>query len=263
MLTFIVIGLVAFTVSAMTLFAGFGLGTLLLPAFALFLPVEVAVAATAVVHGANSVFKLALLAGHAVPRVLVRFGLPAIAAACVGAALLAMLSVQEPLLVWELGPREAVVTPIKLVMGGLILMFALLDLRSRAGTLRLSTRWLPVGGAISGFFGGLSGHQGAARAAFLLPLGLSPSQFAGTQAALAAMVDLARLTVYGAGFLAGRMAGVSGRREWTLVGVAIVCAFGGALLGRRLLPRITIGGLRLITGGLLLVVGIGLASGLL
>ena len=77
------------------------------------------------------------------------------------------------------------------------------------------------------------------------------------------MVDMARLTVYGAGFFAGRMAGVSGRHEWSLVGVAIVCAFGGALLGRKLLPRVTIGGLRLITGGLLLIVGIGLASGLL
>jgi len=109
----------------------------------------------------------------------------------------------------------------------------------------------------------LSGHQGAARAAFLLPLGLSPPQFAGTQAALAAMVDTARLTVYGAGFFAGRMVGVTGQRDWALVGVAIVSAFGGALLGRRLLPKVTIAGLRLITGGLLLVVGIGLASGLI
>src|SRR5262249_18547707 len=41
---------VALFVAGLTLFSGFGLGTLLMPAFALFLPVPVAVAATAVVH---------------------------------------------------------------------------------------------------------------------------------------------------------------------------------------------------------------------
>jgi hypothetical protein len=39
---------VAFAVSGLTLFPGFGLGTLLMPAFALFFPIEVAVAATAI-----------------------------------------------------------------------------------------------------------------------------------------------------------------------------------------------------------------------
>ena len=63
MVSFLVIALVAFGASALTLFSGFGLGTLLLPAFALFLPVEVAVSATAVVHGANSFFKAGLLWG--------------------------------------------------------------------------------------------------------------------------------------------------------------------------------------------------------
>ena len=53
----IVIGLVAFGVSLLTLFSGFGLGTLLLPAFAVFFPIEVAVASTAIVHAANNLFK--------------------------------------------------------------------------------------------------------------------------------------------------------------------------------------------------------------
>ena len=38
----------ALVIALLTLFSGFGLGTLLMPAFALFFPVEVAVAATAV-----------------------------------------------------------------------------------------------------------------------------------------------------------------------------------------------------------------------
>jgi len=69
---------VALFVSALTLFSGFGLGALLMPAFALFLPtVPVAVAATAVVHLANNLFKLALVGRKADGTAVVRFALPA------------------------------------------------------------------------------------------------------------------------------------------------------------------------------------------
>ncbi len=262
-MSFIFIAAVAFAVSFLTLFSGFGLGTLLLPAFALVFPLDVAVAATAVVHLFNNIFKVGLLYHHAVPRVLVRFGVPAVLAAFVGAAILAGLAGQEPLLTWHLGPREAVVTPISLVMGLLILTFATLDLAPRMKSVRFDPRWLPLGGTLSGFFGGLSGHQGALRAAFLAPLELSPAAFASTQAVLATMVDASRLLIYGAAFLAGRMAGVSTRSQWALVGVATFSAFGGALLGRRLLPKMTVGMVRMITGYLLLLIGAGMASGLL
>jgi uncharacterized membrane protein YfcA len=47
-----------------------------------------------------------------------------------------------------------------------------------------------------------------------------------------------------------------------LVAFAVVCAFAGAVLGRRLLPSVTIDGVRKLTGVLLLVVGLALASGL-
>ena len=205
--TFVLIGIVSFLVSGMTLFVGFGLGTLLLPAFALFFPIDVAIAATAVVHLANNLFKVGLMYREAEPRVLLRFGLPAVAMAFLGAFLLRSLSRQEPILEWAPLGAEAVVTPIKLVMGLLIVLFALIDLSPAMSKLRFDTKWLPLGGAMSGFFGGLSGHQGALRAAFLLPLGLTPSAFAATQAVIASMVDLSRLTIYGSAYLTGKMQG--------------------------------------------------------
>ena len=58
----LVVSLTALLASGLTLYSGFGLGTLLMPAFALFVPVELAVAATALVHGANSLLKGVLLA---------------------------------------------------------------------------------------------------------------------------------------------------------------------------------------------------------
>lgn len=70
----VLIGATALLASGLTLFSGFGLGTLLMPVFALFFPVAVAIAATAVVHLANNLFKLALLARLADWRVVLRFG---------------------------------------------------------------------------------------------------------------------------------------------------------------------------------------------
>ena len=57
----IIIALVSFSASLLTFFSGFGLGTLLMPVMALYFPLPVAIAATAVVHFANNIFKAFLL----------------------------------------------------------------------------------------------------------------------------------------------------------------------------------------------------------
>jgi uncharacterized membrane protein YfcA len=259
---FIIVGLAAFAVSTLTLFSGFGLGTLMMPVFALFFPVPIAVASTAVIHVSNSFFKATLLRQHARKAVLLRFGVPAIGMAFLGAGVLTAISAQPALFVWHLGGRAATVTPIKLVMGILIIAFALIELVPRLRAFRVSPRWLPLGGAISGFFGGLSGHQGAFRAAFLSPLGLSPPEFAATQAVLACFVDAARLVIYAGSFLLASTVIEAGEVHWGLVGCGILCAFAGVLAGRRLLPSVRIDSVRRITGVLLLAVGAGLGSGL-
>lgn len=257
----VVIGLTAFGVAALTLFSGFGLGTLLMPAFALFFPPPVAVAATAVVHGLNNLFKLGLLRRHVDRRLVLDFGLPAALAAFPGAWLLTTISRGSPWLTWSIDSRSFHVTPIGVVMGVLILGFAAFDLVPWLGALRAPPRWLWAGGVLSGFFGGLSGHQGALRAAFLGALELPPATFAGTQAAIAVLVDTARLVVYGVAFFGVHVAGLSESRQWVLVGIATLCAFTGSYLGARALPKVTVGFVRWVTGLLLLAVGLGLASG--
>jgi uncharacterized membrane protein YfcA len=74
-LNFLVVSLAAFLAAGLTMYSGFGLGTLMLPVFALFFPVEMAVVATALVHGANNVFKVSLLGRHADREVVIKWRL--------------------------------------------------------------------------------------------------------------------------------------------------------------------------------------------
>ena len=258
----IILAVVAFLVSILTLFAGFGLGTLLLPAFALFLPPAVAVASTAIVHFANNIFKVTLLVRQARRDVIVRFGVPATIAALAGAYVLGLLSTDTTLASWSAGGRQFLITPVKLVLGVLIVAFGLLELLPGLRKLHVSPNYLPLGGLLAGFFGGLSGHQGALRAAFLAPLGMSPTEFAATQSVLGLMVDAVRLTVYAVTFLTaeGRQATLI---PWGLVIVATCGALAGAWVGRSLLTRMTIERLHVLVGVLLLAVGVALASGVI
>ena len=258
---YLVVCVVALLASALTLFSGFGLGTLLLPAFALFFPVEVAVSATAIVHLLNNLFKLALVGRSADRGIVLRFGLPAVALALAGALLLSRLTVLPALAEYTLGGRTCAVTPIKLTIGALILVFALFDLSPAADRFAFGRRWIPLGGGVSGFFGGLSGHQGALRSAFLINAGLSKEGFIGTGVACAVLVDLSRLVVYGSSILSTRLASTGTSNGWPLVAAATACAFLGAFLGVRLLGKITLSTLRRMVGALLVAVSLAMGAG--
>ncbi len=54
---------------------------------------------------------------------------------------------------------------VKLVVACLMIFFALFDLVPRLVRFSVAKEYLPLGGLLSGFFGGLLGHQGP-RAAF-------------------------------------------------------------------------------------------------
>jgi uncharacterized membrane protein YfcA len=94
---FVIIPLVSAAVAALTLVSGFGLGTLLMPAFAMFFPIEIAIAATGVVHVINNLFRLAVVGKWAKRDVVLRFGVPAIIAAFIGAALMTVMADVSPL----------------------------------------------------------------------------------------------------------------------------------------------------------------------
>lgn len=253
-----VVCIVALLASGLTFFSGFGLGTLLLPAFALFVPLEHAIAMTAVVHLLNGLFKLALLRKHIDASVLLRFGLPAVMAALLGAWLLSALGTLPALHAYTAFGHRFEILPLKLVIGVLLLLFAMIELVPKLRDLEFDARWQPLGGALSGFFGGLAGMQGALRSAFLARSGLDKQAFVATGAAIACVIDVSRLAVY-----AGTLLAVFGTLDHRLLACAVLAAFAGAWLGNRLLHKTTLRGLQRMVAAMLFAFAIGLILGVL
>ncbi len=249
---------IALAASLLTFFTGFGLGTLLLPAMAVFFETEVAVALTAVVHLLNGLFKLALTGKSANRAVALRFGLPAFAAALVGAWLLTLLARPAPLFTYTLFGAAKQVTLVKLVIAGLMIVFAVLELSKRFQELSVPPKWLPLGGVLTGFFGGLSGHQGALRSVFLLRAGLAKEAFIATGVLISVGVDVTRLAVY-----FPRFGAVSLERHGPLLAAASAAAFAGAFAGNRLLKKVTLTGIQRAVAVLLCIVAVGMAAGVL
>jgi len=262
-LDFITVGLAAFFAAGLTLYSGFGLGTLMLPVFSLFFPVEMAVVATALVHGANNLFKVSLLGRRADREVVLKFGLTAVFAAVLGAmslGWLARLSLSMGIAVNETTISE--VTPVKFIIGLLMIGFALFELVPAFRKLQFDRKYLPLGGLLSGFFGGLSGHQGALRSAFLGKAGLSTEGFVGSNAVIGLMVDLIRLSVYVALF-AGAGHKLDEFAAWPLVITGSLAAFCGVMIGKRYLHKVTMTSVQMLVGALLFGVGFALVTGFL
>lgn len=251
----------AFAISGLTLFSGFGLGTLLMPAFALFFPVEIAVAATATVHLANNIFKVLLVGRKADLPTVFKFALPAALFAMLGALLLNYFTAIEPLTQYVFSGRTCTITAVKLVIAFLIFIFAVMELIPACKKLSFDARYIPLGGALSGFFGGISGFQGALRTAFLIKAGLPKEVFIGTMVVSAVIVDVSRLLIYGVTFFSRDFHLMQSQGGVGLVIAGSLCAFGGAFVGSRLLTKITMRTIQLIVGSMLLVLSVALGSG--
>ncbi len=254
---YLTIGIVAIFASGLTLFSGFGLGTILLPAFAIFFPVEVAIAMTAVVHFLNNIFKLFLLGKHANKDVVLRFGVPAILSAFIGAYLLLSISDLSPLTSYQMFGKTLFITPIKMVIAVLMIIFAIIELLP-VDTFSFQRKYLPIGGLLSGFFGGLSGHQGALRSAFLLRCDLTKEAFISTGIVIACIIDFSRLFVYGSSYSA-----MLNNENILLLIFATIAAFLGAYLGNKILKKITMNSVRIMVSVMLFLIAIGLGTGII
>ena len=243
---FIVIGLVAFSASLLTFFSGFGLGTLLLPAFALFFPTTIALLATGVVHLLNNIFKGTLVRKLVDWNTVYRFGVPALFTAILGAYLLTYLDARIA----------------SIVIGFILIAFALLELQPWFQRLTFPKRYIPLGGLLTGFMGGLSGQQGAIRSMFLLKSDFVAKQYIATGVLIAILIDVARIPTYIFG-LSDLSTEQLTQHNLSLVGFGTICAFAGAWIGAKYMKKTSIGIIRYLVAGLMIVIGALLIFGIL
>lgn len=252
----ITISVAAFLTAVLTFFSGFGLGTILMPVFALFFPVDLAIALTGVVHFTNNLFKMVLVGSKANKSVLLRFGIPAILASFAGAWLLLKLSDLPTLYSYQLWGRTLVITPVKLIIAVLLMFFSLFEILPQAQRLQFGKSKLILGGTLSGFFGGLAGIQGALRSAFLIKSGLSKQAYIATGVIIASLVDFTRLSVYASRYSSSGLAENS-----TLLLSATLSAIAGAVIGRLLLPKITLHFIQVLVAVMLVLISLALGTG--
>jgi len=264
---YIIVAITVIFGAGLTFFSGFGLGTLMLPVFSLFFEVEVAVGATAIVHLANNIFKFGMVSKYIHFPTLWKFGITATIFAAIGGFLLSLVTEIPIVKSYYIGDHLFEITVVKLVIGSLMVFFAWFDLDPRFNKLEINQKYLPYGGMLSGFFGGVSGHQGAFRATFLAKANITKEQFIGTSNAVSLGVDSSRLFMYfiGASLISSKTVdyAIAFKDAKALLTVAIVCAFLGTFIGKRLIKKTTIKGIQRSVGILLFVLGILMIVGIL
>jgi uncharacterized membrane protein YfcA len=143
-------------------------------------------------------------------------------------------------------------------VAALLIGFSLMEVLPKLKNLHFDKFPISLGGLLSGFFGGLSGHQGALRSAFLIRCGLSKVSFIATGVVIAVLVDLTRLGVY---FSGSRLADVR-EQSWLII-AACLSAIVGATLGNVLIKKVTLTLLQYFVSASVFLIAIALAAGLI
>ena len=205
-----------FFAAALTVPAGFGLATMITPIVFLWLEPHEAVAVVGIVHGSHNAWKLKVLRSSVDYSAVRRYGWAMVVGALLGAALNTAVEAD----------------PLLLIVGVALVVLPLLSMSERWTNVRLPDAEDRIGGFGSGFFGGLTGHQGALRAMFLQKRLPNKTEYAATAAVLALVVDVTRVPVYVA--LEGWQILDAG---WLIVGL-VLAAVLGVQLGKRWLKKL-------------------------
>jgi hypothetical protein len=190
--------------------------------------------------------------------VLLQFGIPAILASFLGAWLLLQISNLPSLFQYEMWGKTFEITPIKLIIALLLIAFSILEISPSFQKVQFGKDKLMLGGVLSGFFGGLSGIQGAIRSAFLIKSGLTKEAYIATGVVIACLVDFTRLSVYASRFTASNL-----HENLILLFTATGSAILGAFIGSKLLRKITLRFIQLLVAAMLFVISIALGLGLI
>jgi len=229
-----VVGLAGVVAGAIAAVAGFGIGSVLTPLLGTALGLKLAVAAASIPHVIGAALRLWIVRAELDRRVLLTFGLTSAIGGLAGAAL-----------------QSVVTSPALAVVFAALLLFAGIGgISGYSQRIRFGRRGAWVGGALSGFLGGLVGNQGGIRSAVMLGFDVPKEAFVATSTAVALFVDGARVPVYLA-TEGGALAAQAG-----VIAVAATGVVGGTLIGVWLLRRVPDRVFRPTVGWLLVVLAL-------
>ena len=207
--------LITLLAAALTVPAGFGLATMLTPVVLFWLPPHEAIAVVAIIHGAHNAWKLKLLRTSVDFNAVKRYGWALIVGAIIGAMLHSYI------------PSN----PLLMIVGLALIILPILSATEKWTNIRLPDSEDRIGGFGSGFFGGLTGHQGALRAMFLQRRLPDKVAYAATASVLALAVDLTRIPIYLV------FEGTAILDEYILIPSLVISAILGVYLGKLWLTK--------------------------
>lgn len=243
LLLFALVILVPFLGALTTFFTGFGLNTIMVPVFMIYWDAPLAVLMAGIVHLCNNILKVALTARSIDWNLFRNFGIPALIFAFIGANMLNLV-------------RDSMGSQMKPIFGVILVTFALLELFN--WKLPLRSAWaLRIGGSLSGFFGGFSGHQGALRALFLSQLKLNPLVFVATTAIISLLIDLTRVGVYFSS------SWFTNYQPSYFMFLGVPSALIGTLIAKKYIQKVQHKNLSIVVGSALLLMGLLLFFGLI
>jgi uncharacterized membrane protein YfcA len=214
--------------------AGFGIGSLLTPAVASATGTKLAVALVSIPHAIGTTIRFWRFRREVDWRIVRSFGVTSAAGGITGALLNT----------WASSRALEIVFGLLLVLAGGAQATGL----SERWRLRGALAWL--GGALSGFFGGLVGNQGGIRTAAMLGFEVDKRQFVATATAVALLIDAARVPIFIA-FERNEMVA-----WWEAIAIATIGVIVGTLFGETLLARVPEPRFRFVVGILLLMLGV-------
>jgi uncharacterized membrane protein YfcA len=214
---FIICGVTLFA-SVVETITGFGLSTFVVPVLLFFFPYRVALLFAALLHLSGGFWRVVLFKkGIVIPyRLIVLYTLAGASGAFVGSSLSIVL------------PEAFLVR----MLGGVLVLYCLFFILHPDFNISQRARSIVLGGLTSGFSAGLIGVRGALDAALLSAFNLDKNVFIFVTGVISFFVDITRISMYffgGASLPAGL---------WYALPVALVVAFLGALIGRRIVARI-------------------------
>ena len=213
-LLFILLGFITSIASAVV---GFGSAMLVLALGPYILPVKEVIVLSAVLFTASTLSKSILFAREIDWKMVGKISIFSFPFAYLGGSLVG----------------EVPIALLQRLLGGMIIVYVLLNLFSQGHQLKNTTKTLLLGATTYGFVSGLLGSGNLMKAIFFNEMNLSKETFIGTMAATSVFANFAKLSAY---YQSGLIDGDALLPGLGLVAVAILAV----IIGRSLVRRVTV-----------------------